>query len=449
MRGRLMSLLLLIGVIGLLACAEREPAPAERAPAAASSDHVCTEHGVLEAVCTKCNPKLAPVFQAKGDWCEEHGFPESFCPICHPDRGGRPATDVGTDDEPPADRLKVRLASPETFQIAGIETEKGRRVEGADGFVVPARLAYDAGRRAEINARSAGVVREVLVDVGSRVRVGAPLVVLDSPEVGADRSRLGAARSKVDVAKAQLERERALFAEGIAPQREVQIAESELAAAEAEVLALEAAGGVVGLGGVSGRYTLHAPLAGVVVRRAATIGRQVDTDEVLLEIVDASILWAEIDVPEPRLDEIAIGSAVTLTFDAVAGRSFHGSIASIAPEVDPHTRTAMARVKLQNDDGVLRANMYGRARIQTGGASGGVEVPRTAVQRANGADVVFVRLTDTLYETRRVETGTRTDGWVEITRGVAAGEDVVTVGSFLLKTETLKGSIGAGCCEAN
>jgi cobalt-zinc-cadmium efflux system membrane fusion protein len=83
------------------------------------------------------------------------------------------------------------------------------------------------------------------------------------------------------------------------------------------------------------------------------------------------------------------------------------------------------------------------------GASGGVAVPRAAVQRANGADVVFVRLTDTLYETRRVETGTRTDGWVEITRGVAAGEDVVTVGSFLLKTETLKGSIGAGCCEAN
>jgi cobalt-zinc-cadmium efflux system membrane fusion protein len=447
MRARMLPLLLTLFAIGFLACAEREPAPAERAEAAASSDRLCAEHGVLEAVCTKCNPKLAPVFQAKGDWCDEHGFPESFCPICHPERGGRPAANVGSNDEPPADRLKVRLASPKTFEIAGIDTEKGRPITGIDGFIVPARLVYDAGRRAEINARSAGVVREVLVDVGSRVREGAPLVVLDSPEVGADRSRLNAARANVDVAKAQLDRVRALFAEGIAPQREVQIAESELAAARAEVQALEAAGGVVGLGEASGRYTLRAPLAGVVVRRAATIGRQVDPEEVLLEIVDASILWAELDVPEPRLGEIAVGREATLTFDALPGRSFRGSIVSIAPEVDPHTRTATVRVRLVNKDGVLRANMYGRARIQTGGAAAGVEVPRAALQRANGADVVFVRLTDTLYETRRVETGMRTDGWVEITRGIAPGEDVVTVGSFLLKTETLKGSIGAGCCE--
>src|SRR5213594_1489452 len=46
---------------------------------------LCKEHGVLEAVCTKCNPALIAVFKAKGDWCEEHGFPESVCPICHPE----------------------------------------------------------------------------------------------------------------------------------------------------------------------------------------------------------------------------------------------------------------------------------------------------------------------------------------------------------------------------
>jgi cobalt-zinc-cadmium efflux system membrane fusion protein len=100
---------------------------------------------------------------------------------------------------------------------------------------------------------------------------------------------------------------------------------------------------------------------------------------------------------------------VTFTFDALAGRTFRGTIASIAPEVDARTRTAMARVRLANEDGALRANMYGRAQIATAGA-GGVRVPRAAVQRANGAEVVFVRLTDTLYETRRVETGGPTAG---------------------------------------
>ena len=142
-----------------------------------------------------------------------------------------------------------------------------------------------------------------------------------------------------------------------------------------------------------------------------------------------------------------MGREVILTFDGLGDRTFTGSIASIAPEVDPRTRTAVARVRLANADGALRANMYGRAQIVGAGPGTGVAVPRAALQRANGAEVVFVRLTDTLYETRRVQTGARTDGWVEITRGLLPGEDVVTVGSFLLKTETLKGSIGAGCCE--
>ena len=427
-----LSLLALVA-IGVGGCNTPAPEPAKLTVAA---DAMCTEHGVPEAVCTKCNPKLVPAFQAKGDWCAEHGFPESVCPICHP-----------AADAPPPDHLKVRLASPETAAIAGIETEKGRAVPGGDSFSVPARLTYDASRRAEVNARSAGVVRSVLVDLGSRVRKGMPLVVLDSPEVGADRSRLAAAVAQVDVARAQLERERALFADGITSQRQVQEAESELAAARAEVQALEAAAGIVGLGGASGRYTLEAPLSGVVVRRSATVGRRVDPEDVLLEIVDASVLWAEIDVPEPRLGDVAVGREVVLTFDALLDRSFRGTIASIAPEVDPRTRTAMARVRLGNADGALRANMYGRAQIAVGGNDGVVKVPRAAVQRANGVDVVFVRLSDTRYETRRVTTGARGDSWVEITRGIAAGEDVVTVGSFLLKTETLKGSIGAGCCE--
>src|SRR5690349_15458438 len=90
------------------------------AAAAAADGEICKEHGVLESICTKCNPKLIPVFQAKGDWCPEHGFPESVCPICHPERGGRPAADVGTDGAP-ADGTKVRLKATDTARIAGIE----------------------------------------------------------------------------------------------------------------------------------------------------------------------------------------------------------------------------------------------------------------------------------------------------------------------------------------
>jgi hypothetical protein len=43
------------------------------------------EHGVQKSLCARCNPKLAAVYKAKGDWCAEHERPESQCVLCHPE----------------------------------------------------------------------------------------------------------------------------------------------------------------------------------------------------------------------------------------------------------------------------------------------------------------------------------------------------------------------------
>jgi cobalt-zinc-cadmium efflux system membrane fusion protein len=117
--------------------------------------------------------------------------------------------------------------------------------------------------------------------------------------------------------------------------------------------------------------------------------------------------------------------------------------------VDPRTRTAKARVPLENPDGTLRANLFGQARIAASEARSALSVPRTAVQQAAGTTFVFVRLTSTEFETRRVKLGDGDATSVEVLSGVKAGEDVVTTGSFLLKTETSKENIGAGCCETD
>ena len=82
---RLWALLVTFGVV--IGCSS-EPSGAPRAAPkpvteAAASEGLCKEHGVLEAICTKCNPQLIPVFQAKGDWCAEHEIPESICTKCN------------------------------------------------------------------------------------------------------------------------------------------------------------------------------------------------------------------------------------------------------------------------------------------------------------------------------------------------------------------------------
>ena len=89
----------------------------EGAATAAVAADMCAEHGVLEALCTKCHPKLIAIFKAKGDWCAEHGFPESICPIHHPERGGRPATDVAVDQ---------RFAGSRVHEVVEHVDEAGR-----------------------------------------------------------------------------------------------------------------------------------------------------------------------------------------------------------------------------------------------------------------------------------------------------------------------------------
>jgi hypothetical protein len=58
----------------------------EKAPGSKEAKAVkCEAHGVAKNLCARCNPKLAAVFKAKGDWCQEHDRPESQCVICHPE----------------------------------------------------------------------------------------------------------------------------------------------------------------------------------------------------------------------------------------------------------------------------------------------------------------------------------------------------------------------------
>lgn len=424
--------------------------PAVAAPAAGGSEPasaMCREHGVLEAVCTKCNPALIPVFQAKGDWCAEHGFPESFCPICHPERGGMPKADVSNDGAPP-DGTMVRFKTKDTARLAGLETalaeEQPKRVE-VDATV---RIVFDATRVAQVNARAAGVVRSLLVDVGTTVGENAPLAVVESAEVGAELSRQSAARAKVEVAEANLQRVSSLHAEGIAPKRDVLASRQELEAARAELATAKAALGVVEPDAKNGsRYTVTTPMAGVVTRREVTIGHLVSTAELMFEVVDTSKMWAEIDVPEALLGSVSVGQAAVISIDGLGEREFPGVIAYVAPSIDSGTRTATVRVALDNPDGALRANMFGRATITVSNQGSWVVVPATAVQRApSNTRLVFVRKADDAYEARRVQVASRNGDRIAVSGRIAPGDEVVTTGSFLLKTETLKGSIGAGCC---
>ncbi len=91
--------------------------------------------------------------------------------------------------------------------------------------------------------------------------------------------------------------------------------------------------------------------------------------------------------------------------------------------------------------------MFGLARIIVHDDDGVLSVPVEAVQTDGCCQLVFVRKENVLFEPRKVALGASANGHVEILAGLSLGEQVVTVGSYLMKTEILKSNIGAGCCE--
>lgn len=423
----------------------------EQAAHGPESGDWCAGHAVPESACTLCNPELIPAFQAKGDWCAEHQLPESVCPICRPQPGAAAAsgtTHGDGSDEGPTDGTRVRLATAEAIRAAGIRTATAVAAPGERTLAAPARIAYDAARVALVNARSSGVVQRVIADVGTSVRRGAPLAAIQSAGLGADESRLLAARSSFEIAEANHARMQSLHEDGITPERDLWTARQELESARAELTATQAALRMVGTTtNGDGSYLLASPLGGIVTRRMASQGELVAAESTLFEVVDPSKMWAEVDIAEQDLALVRRGQRVTLHVDAAGGREFAGEIAYVAPEVDPRTRTARARVPLDNLDGLLRAHMFAEARIAVPRDGKTVLVPLEAVQRARTVEIVFVRLADELYEARRVVRGSCEGELVAVMGNVHPGDEVVTQGSFLLKTETLKDSIGAGCVD--
>lgn len=432
--------------LALVACGTGEAPTATDEPAPApSADAMCAEHGVLEVLCTQCNPALIPVFRARGDFCEEHGFPESICPICHPERGGRPATEISID-ESPADGLRVRLASPDLADRIGIRVEPVVAAPSSIEIEATAHIVYDATRVALLNARSTGVVRTVHVNVGARVEVGTPLVTIASADVAADRARVAAARSRLEIAEANLARRESL--DGVVSERDVLEARRERDEALGEVSALTASLRVVGGARSGAEYALTSPIAGVVTRRTVSIGSYVDSEETLIEVVDPSRVWAELDVREADLLSVRSGLPVRIEVDGLPD-ALVGTLDYLAPEIDPRTRTTRGRVALDNTDESLRANMYARAFVLVPREGEAWRVPRDALQRARDVTLVFVRIDDQLYEARRVEVVSGDGELVDVTGRLSASESVVVDAAFLLRTETLRDSIGAGCCETD
>lgn len=287
---------------------------------------------------------------------------------------------------------------------------------------------------------SARVVR-VLVQTGANVETGAPLVDLESAEVGRARADLLSARAASLRADAALARKRGLGE--VTSAAEVETAEAEAVAATAELRATEAALAALGVGlklpdPVDGRFSLRAPTGGVVLSREATRGAVVDAEEVLFRIGDLGRLQVEAHAFERDAVRLTAGDHADVELSALPGEILPATVARIGGEVSVESRTVPVWLELPKDDR-LRPGMAATARLGVSATDGSVvAVPAAALQRLSGGWVVFIPGGVDEYQIRSVGRGRDLGAEVEILSGLTAGETVVVEGAFLLKAEAEK-----------
>jgi cobalt-zinc-cadmium efflux system membrane fusion protein len=450
-----------------------------QAPAASQETALqCKEHGVPEKFCTLCHKELKTSLMP----CKEHGnIPEDICTLCHPELAKKydiemcprghglpkhfcyrcettPAT--SSSEAPPA---LVRLAGADLARDIGLETAIATRERLARTLTANAEAAYDGRRFAEVRPRVSGFLREVKADLGQKVRQGDLLAVVDAAEIGTAKARYLTTQAAAKLARVTSERMQSLAKSGsVASRTEL---ESLTALNEAEANLTEAEQRLKNFGfsdeeieriartkDTRGILTITAPIDGTVVALAAARGVSVEPTTRIFAIADTSTMWLWIDVYESDIASIADGQRVDFTISGAGAAeeppTFNGKITWIGTEVDPTTRTTRVRAELANPDGRLRAHQFGRADIQTGAPHDAVIVPRDAVQRRNRQDLVFINEPDGTYRPQlvRVSRLARRNA-VEVIAGLTPGQIVVTTGAFLLKTETMKDALGAGCTD--
>jgi cobalt-zinc-cadmium efflux system membrane fusion protein len=343
----------------------------------------------------------------------------------------------------PAPSANIVAVSDEMLRDLRITTSTVEQRRGGDSANVLGELGVNESRYAEVASPLQARIVALAVATGDSVRSGDPLATLESGDLARARSELTTAESRRQLAQRALERKRGLREERIVPTREVQEAENEAAAADAQVGAAVASLQALGVpertaeGGNAASFTLRAPVAGVVLERAAVLGQVADPLKPLFRIADLSTVWLTVHAFERDAVRLHVGAPARITFAAIPGRLFDGAIALLARSVDSQSRTVAVRIELSNREGLLRPGMSASARLPVGEQGVALlTVPAAALQRVRDRWCVFVPKDQRTFEIRAVGRGRDLGGEVEIVSGVRAGEQIVVEGAFLLKAET-------------
>lgn len=335
-------------------------------------------------------------------------------------------------------QLVYPAGHPQVAQV-GITTASAAKTLTVE---LPARLVWNEDRTQRIYPAFAGRVARITADLGQPVKAGTVLAQLASPDFGVAQADTAKAQVDARLAQKSLARQRELFEAGVVARKELEQAEADAARSQAEVQRAQARTRLYGARGegVDQRLGLVSGIAGVVVERNLTPGQELRPDQMgagvppLFVVSDPSSLWVQIDARETEAGTLRPGAAFELVVPTLPGEKFEGRVIAAADFIDPATRTIKVRGLIANTDRKLKAEMLATARVERSPGAG-VVVPASAVLLREARQSVFVQVRPGVFEPRDVTVGWQGPKEVLVSRGLEAGEQVVSDNTLLLARE--------------
>jgi len=325
------------------------------------------------------------------------------------------------DENSANDKGIVRI-NPATVQNLGVRTALVERRVLTSALRVPGTITWDLRHAITISARTDAVVSTLDVRAPyTVVKTGEPLAQLLAPQWSS------------------------ALAEYAALQHAQSADAKDLRAAARErlrVLGLTSADIQSWRRGAGAAVTLHAPQSGVVTTLDVREGQRVSAGQPLMTVNGLSTVWIKAALPQAAAGTVRRGTPVVVTVDALPSRSFHGTVETLLPDVDPTTRTQRARIVLANPDRALTPGMFATVQLNPAQGEAVPVVPDDALIATGSQTRIILAEGDGRFRAVSVRTGRAAGGYTEILDGLSGSEKVVVSGQFLIDSEaSLSGAL--------
>ena len=336
-----------------------------------------------------------------------------------------PAAPVAESAQP--NLVPIQL-SPQRMQSIGVTFAQVKRERVSDELRVTGSVDIDEQRLAYVQTRFPGWIQRVFVDATYQyVRKGQPLFTIYSQDlVSTEQEFLLALENRQALANSQsttaLQQADWLVEAARQRLRQWNVPDKEIAKIESSRQ-------------VQREITVESPASGYVTERNALPNQFVQPEMKLYTLADLSQVWVYAHVFQTDLGRVKPGDPATITVDAYPGRSFHGRVHQILPQVDPNTRTVRVRLIFSNPGLLLKPGMYVNVNLS---APAGTQliVPASAVLQSGMRQVVFLDHGNGNLEPREIESGASSSKGIAVLKGLHEGDRIVSSANFLIDSES-------------